>query len=410
MNGLIQPAPMEAQDTHSARFKLDRVLTIISAHFIHDIYSAFLAPLLPNLIEKLSLSYTQAGTLSAITQLPSLLNPIIGYLDDKVNLRIFIILAPAISATTMSCLGLMPSYLSLAVLLFITGLSITAFHALAPAMIARSSGQQVGRGMSLFMAAGELGRTVGPLLASWGLLTFSLQGMFPIAFPGWIASLAIYIRFKDIPLHVEKQTGFREVLPMARRLFLPIIGIAFFRSLLTTGLGVYLPTLMVGEGASIWKADTTLAIYQFAGVIGAVLGGTVSDRLGRKPVLFAVTLLAPIMTLIFLQTSGWMIIPVLILAGLFVLSSQPILLAIVQDHLPTHRSIGNGLFMTISFICLSITAVAIGALGDKLGLRQAFFWTAIGGLIAAPLVWLIPSLPKPEKPSSSASEQVNHHG
>lgn len=390
MTGLTSPAHLEVEKAQSTRFQMDRVLTIISAHFIHDTFSAFLAPLLPNLIEKLSLTYTQAGSLSAITQLPSLLNPIIGYLDDKVNLRIFIILAPAISATTMSCLGVTPNYLSLALLLLITGFSIAAFHALAPAMIARSSGQFVGRGMSLFMAAGELGRTVGPLLAAWGLLTFTLHGMFPIAILGWIASLAIFIRFRGIPVHVEKQPGFREILPLARTLFLPLIGIVFLRSLLTTGLGVYLPTLLQGEGASVWRADTTLAIYQLAGVIGAMMGGTISDRLGRKPVLFTVSLLAPLTVLVFLRTTGWLIFPVLILSGLFVLSSQPILLAIVQDHLPTHRSIGNGLFMTISFICLSISAIIIGMIGDRFGLRQAFFLTAIIALLASPLVLLIP--------------------
>lgn len=373
---------------------MDRVLTIISAHFIHDTYSAFLAPLLPNLIEKLSLTYTQAGSLSAITQLPSLLNPIMGYLDDKINLRLLVMLAPAVSATTMSCLGIAPNYLSLALLLFITGMSIAAFHAPSPAMVARESGYQVGRGMSLYMAAGELGRTVGPLLASWALLTLTLGGMFPIALPGWIASLAIFIRFKGIPIYVEKQTGFREFLSIARRLFIPLIGIAFFRSLMITGLGVYLPTLLEGEGASIWKAGTTLAIYQCAGVVGAFLGGTISDRLGRKPVLFAVTLLTPISVLVFLQMHGWLIVPVLICSGLFGLSSQPIILAIVQDQLPNHRSIGNGFFMAISFICLSFSAIGIGMFADRLGLRQAFLWTGIGGLIAAPLVLLLPQSPK----------------
>lgn len=407
MAGLVSPAPLDTKPAELTGFQAGRVLTIISAHFIHDTYAAFLAPLLPSLIDKLSLSYTQAGSLSAITQLPSLLNPIIGYLDDKVNLRLFIILAPAISATTMSLLGIMPDYATLILLLFITGLSIAAFHALAPAMIARCSGRRVGQGMSLFMAAGELGRTVGPLLASWGLLAFTFQGMFPIAIPGWLASLAIYIRFKGIPVHVEKQTGFMEILPQARRLFLPLLAIMFFRSFLTTGLGVYLPTLLEGEGASIWKAGSILAIYQFAGVFGAILGGTISDHLGRKPVLLSVSFLAPLAILLFLHVSGWLIIPTLILAGLFVLSSQPILLAIVQDNLPTHRSIGNGVFMMLNFLCLSISAVVIGFLGDHLGLRQAFLWVAIGGLLATPLVFLIP---RPPRLVASQIEQAGSHG
>jgi MFS transporter, FSR family, fosmidomycin resistance protein len=400
MATVATPSPIDIEKTKEAGFHLSRVLAIISAHFIHDTYSAFLAPLLPNLIEKLSLTYTQAGSLSAITQLPSLLNPLIGYLDDKVNLRIFVILAPAISATTMSLLGIAPSYLSLVVLLFITGLSIAAFHAIAPAMIARSSGQQVGKGMSMFMAAGELGRTIGPLFAAWALLSFSLGKMLPVAIPGWIASLIIYFRFRGIPVHVEKETGFRRVLPLARRLFVPLVALVFFRSFLITGMGVYLPTLLQSQGASVWKADTTLAIYQLAGVAGAFLGGTISDRLGRKPVLFAVSLLAPIMVLTFLNNTGWISFLVLVLAGFFALSSQPITLAIVQDHFPHHRSIGNGFFMAFSFICLSLSAIGIGMLADRTSLERAFQLTAYSGLLAAPMVLFLPS-PTSQTPTTS---------
>ncbi len=393
MAGVTSPSSVQVDQAKGTGFQLSRVLTIISAHFIQDTYSAFLAPLLPNLIEKLSLSYTQAGFLSAITPIPSLLNPVIGYLDDKVNLRILVILAPAISATTMSMLGMAPNYLTLVVVLFIAGLSIASFHAISPSMVARSSGVQVGKGMSLFMAAGELGRTVGPLFAAWALLTFTLGKMIPVAIPGWIASLIIYFRYKGIPVHVAKQTGFGEVLPLARRLFVPLVALIFFRSFMITGMGVFLPTLLQSEGASIWKADLTLAIYQLAGVAGAFLGGTISDRLGRKPVLFAVSLLAPIMVLIFLDSLGWLGLPALILAGLFALSSQPIALAIVQDHFPNHRSVANGFFMAFSFLCLSISSVGIGIFADRLGLHQAFQLAAFAGLLAAPLVFFLPPSP-----------------
>jgi FSR family fosmidomycin resistance protein-like MFS transporter len=393
MAEITSPASLEIEESRVEKFQTSRVLTVVSAHFFQDTYSAFLAPLLPSLIEKLSLTYTQAGSLSAVAQLASILNPLIGYLDDKVNLQIFIILAPAITATTMSCLGIAPTYISLLVLLFITGICIATFHAIAPAMVARVSGQQIGRGMSFFMAAGELGRTVAPLLISWALLTLTLGNLLPIAIPGWIASLIIYLRFRGIPIHVEKQTGFMEILPTASRLYLPLFGVAFFRSFLITGMGVYLPTLLTSEGSGIWKANLSLSIYQLAGVLGAFLGGTVSDRLGRKPVLFTVSLLAPIAVLIFLNATGWVLVPVLIIAGVLGLSSQPIILAIVQDHLPKHRSVGNGLIMAINFICLIIAAQSIGILADRFGLQETFIIIAFASLVTAPIVLLIPSLP-----------------
>jgi FSR family fosmidomycin resistance protein-like MFS transporter len=393
MSEIAKPSSIDRITKETSKFQLDRVLMITSAHFINDTYSSFLAPFLPLLIEKLTLSFTQAGSLSAIMQLPSLLNPIIGYLDDKINLRILVILAPAVTATTMTCLGIAPTYLSLLFLLFITGLSIAAFHSPSPAMIARASAHQVGKGMSYYMAAGELGRTIGPLVASWGLLTFAFDQMFPVAIPGWIVSLVLFIRFKGISVHVEKQTGFKEVIPRALRLFIPVVIIVFFRSFLITSMGVYLPTLLEGEGAGIWKASFALSIYQFAGVFGAVLGGTISDNLGRKPVLFVVSFFAPIMVFIFLNSSSWITVVVLSLAGLLSLSAQPIMLAIVQDQLPNHRSIGNGIFMAINFICLSLAALVIGMLGDRFGLHQAFMWTALVGFLAAPLVWTLPKRP-----------------
>lgn len=394
MAGILSSETLQESKTGGIRFQVARVTTIVSAHFVQDTYAAFLAPLLPSLIEKLSLSYTQAGSLNAMIQLPSILNPLIGYLDDKVNLRIFIILAPAITATTMSSLGISPSYSSLLFLLFITGLSIAFFHSISPAMVARVSGHQVGRGMSFFMAAGELGRTVAPLVVSWSLLTLTLGKMYPLAILGWVASAIIYFRFRDIPVHVEKQAGLREVLPHASRLFLPLIGITFFRNFLVTGMSFYLPTFLTSEGSGMLRANISLSIFQLAGVLGALLGGTISDRFGRKPVLFTVSFLAPITLIVFLNTSGLIMIPILLLSGMLGLSSQPIILAIVQDHLPNHRSVGNGMIMAINFVFLSLAGLIIGMLADKIGLQQTFHTIALLALLAAPIVLFIPRPPE----------------
>ena len=48
-------------DIRLKRFQTGGVLLISLCHFIHDVYSSFLSPLLPLLITKLSLSLTRAG-------------------------------------------------------------------------------------------------------------------------------------------------------------------------------------------------------------------------------------------------------------------------------------------------------------------------------------------------------------
>ncbi len=389
-------APAQEIETRTeSGFRSGDIMSIVGGHFIHDTYTAFVAPLLPLLIDKLSLSLTMAGTLTAFMTVPSLLNPFIGYLADRVNLRIFVILAPGVSATLISIMGLAPSSMGVAAIFLLTGFSIAAFHAPAPAMIAEMAGRQVGKGMSLFMAGGELGRTIGPLVAVWAVSTWALENIYQLAVVGWAASLLLYWRLRTVPVAAVRPTGFASMWLAARRIATPLIIVVLTRSLLVTSLSVYLPTVLTQEGAGLRLAGGALSIFEFSGVVGALLGGTLSDRLGRKPVL-SVALLASSMLLFALaRSSGWMFGILLVGFGLISLSVQPVLLAIVQDHLNEHRALGNGLYLAMSFVIRSLAAIAIGAMGDRIGLRNAFAWSAIIGLLAVPAVFWLPADPEP---------------
>ena len=116
-------AVAKAESTESQQFQTDGVVTISAAHAVHDTYSGFLPPLLPAFIETLSLSKAEAGSLMLFVRAPSLLQPFIGHLDDRISLRYLVILTPAVTATAMSLLGLAPGYAVLALLLLVAGLS-----------------------------------------------------------------------------------------------------------------------------------------------------------------------------------------------------------------------------------------------------------------------------------------------
>ncbi len=135
---------IEEEPEQSAKFQTREVLTIVTGHFVHDIFTAFVPPLLPLIREKLAADYAAIGGLAVFMQVPSLLQPFIGHAADRISLRYFIILAPAVTASVCSLLGMTNSYALLALLLFAGGLSSAAFHAPAPAMIGRISGNRVG--------------------------------------------------------------------------------------------------------------------------------------------------------------------------------------------------------------------------------------------------------------------------
>ena len=110
------PAPAPISAAPAARFRPQDVAALSSGHAAHDTYIGFVPVLLPSLVERFALSHTLAGWLSACTQLPSILQPIFGYLADRLVLRWAVILGPAVTATLMSLAGWAPSYAVLALL------------------------------------------------------------------------------------------------------------------------------------------------------------------------------------------------------------------------------------------------------------------------------------------------------
>ncbi len=373
------------------KFHTEQVLSIVGGHFTHDTYSAFVSPLLPLLMEKLSLSLTGAGSLAAFMQIPALLNPFIGYFADKLSLRYFVIFAPAVTATLISMMGFAPNYLSLAMLLFATGISVAAFHAPAPAMVARASGKQVGKGMSYFMAGGELGRTLGPILAVWAVSTWTLDGFYRVVIFGWAATAILFWQLRKISAKpTEKPRNFRAALPAIKRLFIPMIGIRLPREFMMTALVIYLPTFMTQQGANLWIAGGALSILEAAGVVGALVGGSLSDHIGRKKILLVGLIVTSFSMLIFLKSAGWMLVPILLILGFAGLSTQPVMLAVVQDYLPENRAMGNGIYIAISFLVRPLAIFVNGIIGDNFGLSSAYLFSALIALLAIPFIFLLP--------------------
>lgn len=375
-------------------FQTDQVMTIAGGHFVHDTYSAFISPLLPVLQERLSINYALAGSLAIYAQLPSLLNPFIGYLADKANLRWFIILAPAVTATLMSVMGLTPTYASLALLLLASGVSIAAFHAPAPAMIANISGQRLGKGMSIFMASGELGRTMGPVVAAAGVAWWGLEGMWRLMFVGWAVSLILYFRLRHVaamPARDPALTAVAHMLPAVRRIFWPLTWIMTGGMLLQAALTTYLPLFMSDVlEVNLWLAAASLTILQAAGVVGALISGTVSDKYGRIRVLFIVLAVSPLLMLVFLYGPSWLAVPMLLALGLTVLSPQPVFLAIVQDQFPNNRALANGAYLAVNFLIRAGAIWVVGLLADRYGLHVAFLVSGLVAFVSLPALRYLP--------------------
>jgi FSR family fosmidomycin resistance protein-like MFS transporter len=375
------------------RFQTDRVLTISAGHAVHDTYTAFLAPLLPAFIANLALSKTKAGVLTVFMQGPSLLQPFIGHLADRVSLRYLVILAPSVTAAMMSLLGMAPGYGMLALFLMVAGLSSASLHAVAPVIAGNLSGRSLGRGMGFWMVGGELGRTLGPVVIVSAVHLLGLKGTPWLMIGGFLASALLYVRLKDVPTqptNAGQGLPWRQALRSMGPLLLPLVGIIVARSFMTRSLTTYLPTFLSEEGADLWLAGASLSLLEAGGVVGALLGGTMSDRLGRRLVLFISMLTTPFLMFAFLTSDSWLKFPLLLVMGFTALSVTPVLMALMQESFPENRALANGVYMSFSFILGSAVVVVLGAMGDLFGLRLAFAASAVITLLGLPLILVLP--------------------
>ncbi len=390
--GKSAAAPESEHSPASKQFQTGGVVLVSACHFIHDVYSSFLSPLLPLLIEKLSLSLTKAGLLSTVMQLPALLNPVIGVWADRISVRWFIILAPSLTAVPMSLIGVAPSYVILLILLFITGISVSLFHVPTPVLVADLSGDFKGRGMALFMTGGELARTIGPLIAVGGVSLLGLEGFYPIMVFGLASSFWLFLKFKEMPSapRARPPVSLGGTWKSMRAILLPLIAILCARGFMHASITTFLPTYIQLRTGDLWLAGISLTLVEGAGVAGVLAAGSISDALGRKQVLIISLVTAPIMLIGFIWLDGWLRFAMLVLTGFSLLSTTPVMLALVQENATESPAAANGLFMMASFMARSSVVVVVGFLGDKIGLEATYICSALLGFVGIPFILMLP--------------------
>ena len=390
------PAPPRTSDPNFHRSSL---ADLGFAHTVNDTYAGFLPPLLPPLIEKLSLSKTEAGLIAFLSTSPSLLQPVIGHLADRADLRYLVILSPAIVSTAMSLLGIAPRLLVLALLVMVAGAGSAAFHAVASPMAGHLSGRSLGRGMGVWMVGGALGFTLGPLIVVTTLNFLPLEGTPWLMIGGWAASVILFLRLRRIPARPASIAGsnsWRDGLSTVKSILVPVAGITLMRALLVSATFTFLPTYLTEQGAALWFAGLSVSISAGAGMVGSLVGGSMSDRWGRRPVLLAFLVAAPVLAFALLIARSWSLLLVLILLGFAIPPSNVIILAVVQESSTDHRAMATGIYQALGFSAESVSSLIVGILGDLLGLDFAIVASAVLMLLSLPLVLLLPkAIPYP---------------
>jgi FSR family fosmidomycin resistance protein-like MFS transporter len=373
-------------------FEKGRVLTISAVHFVHDCYTAFLAPALPLIIDKLGISYGMTGLLAVIQRIPSLFNPVIGIIAERPVMRYMVIFSPAMTAVFMSLIGLAPAYTFLAILLFFSGISSMLWHIPSPVIVKQISGKRVGKGMSYYMGGGELARTAGPLVILGVISWWGLEGMWRMMPLGFIASGILWVQFRkarftpSVSPRQHKEGSYWRIFLRFSTAFVLTGGFTLFQAGMKASVTYFLPTFLTSMGNSLHYSELALTVIQLAGAMGALFAGTISDKIGRFRTLLIVSIVTPLLTLLFLNLEGIWIFPVLLPLGFFIFAPTSVMLATVQELSTEKKAFVNSIYMTLNFFVSVMVYPAVGAAIDRAGFLPTFRFIAFLGFGAVIIV------------------------
>lgn len=382
-------------------FQTINVLAITIAHHIHDIYTSFLPALQPTIISFFGINNRLFGLLSVFQRIPTLFNPFIGVLAERVRIRYLMIFAPTLTAVCMSLMGNVSNYTSLVVLVFISGISSAIFHVPTPVMMKHVSGNKPGVGMGFYMFGGEFARTVGPMVAAASVDIWGFDGMFRLIPAGIVSSLILFIRFRKVDLSKqftksEKHEGTHfKVLRRYLVLLTLIALVTFVRGGMKSFFTYYLVGFLEDQEWTPIMAKVGLSVVYLTGTAGSFIAGIASDFIGRRTVLLISTIVSPLLVFAFILSDGNLPFVYLGAIGFFLLAPTPVFLSIVNTIKSKHVTFLNGIYMTSNFL---MSALATMLAGFGLDLLDVHFSdplltlkiSAIIAFLAVPIVLFIP--------------------
>jgi FSR family fosmidomycin resistance protein-like MFS transporter len=333
-------------------------------HFSHHLSTGVLVPLLPLLRQDLGLNYFQAGVLVSsfslsygFGQLPMAL------LADRFS-SIFLIVIGLIGTSLSSvAVSLTNTYWQMIPCFIILGLLGSTYHAPAASFLSQSVPQaQRGRSLGTHTIGGSASFLLTPVMAvtiatqaSTWRLSFLL-----LAIPALVMGILLW--FATRKPHETGQIAERAQLnpptggsnpgtdlaanpnpTVTWRQIIQVIGVLALISIsmqvVFSSVHSYLPLYLVDRhGIAPEYAGIVVGLVAGAGIVGAPLGGALSDRMGRKKViLLSLSLAGPLLFAVIRASSNLWLSLSLLTYGAIISARMPAMESLIADVVPARR-------------------------------------------------------------------------
>jgi len=353
-------------------------------HATNDLFGAFLTPLLPKLQAVFGVSYGAVSLLVALQSFTgSLLQPLAGLVADRYDRRVLAAMGPLMMALGCGLLGFFPSIWVAGAALALSGLGSALFHSAGAALVGQwADPARRGFWMSFFGTGGYIGISLGPVVSLGIVNQAGLQAL------AWLIPLALVPAFLLLrqapPARLRtKPSTFSDLQRVFRGHVARLWAASTLRSIVFVSFSTTIPFWFHQRGISDAQVALTLSAYSISATVGAFLGGTLSDRLGRRnvligTVLFAIPLYA---TLLLVPPENWFYVVLLAATGALMNAGVPVAVTMAQEHEPRQMATVSGLLMGFTWGFAGLLYGVIGPIIERFGVLESL---SVLGLLLLP--------------------------
>jgi FSR family fosmidomycin resistance protein-like MFS transporter len=366
----------------------DTVVGILAAisvsHLLNDTLQSLIPSIYPLLKQSLQLNFSQIGLITLTLQLTaSLLQPVVGIYTDRRPTPYSLVGGMAFSLVGLLLLSVAAS---LGVILFAAGLmgiGSSIFHPESSRIARMSSGGRHGLAQSVFQVGGNMGSSLGPLLAAFFVVP---RGQSSLAWCALIAVAAIVLlarvgrwsaQHRPRATHTAPAAGWEPRAGLSRGRVvgaLVVLGVLIFsKYFYLASLSSYYTFYLISKfGLSVQSAQLHLFVFLGAVAAGTILGGPVADRIGPKFVIW-VSILGVFPFTFALPHANLFWTGVLsVLIGLIIASAFSAILVYAQELVPGRVGTIGGIFFGFAFGMGGLGAAALGRLADATSIEYVY--------------------------------------
>ena len=382
------------------------LVSLSFCHLLNDLIQSLIPALYPLLKEQFSLDFAQIGIITLAFQITaSMLQPTVGLVTDRRPQPYSLAAGMGSTLIGLLLLSVAHNYTTVLIAAALVGTGSAIFHPEASRLARMASGGRYGAAQAFFQVGGNVGQAVGPLLAAFIVLPRG-QGAIAWVSLAALVAMAVLARLgkwygeRTRPTHARTQSASTQTpLPRARTLFLVFVlmTLLFSKNVYSASLTSFFTFyLMERFNLPVEAAQIQLFIFMASIAVGTLVGGQLTDRIGRRPMIWISILGTLPFTLLLPYASLFWTSVLTVMIGLLMASAFPAILVYAHELMPGRVGLVSGMFFGFSFGLGGLGAAFMGRLADSHGIPFVYQVCALLPAIGVG-AWFLPDVSREKR-------------